>query len=104
MRAMAAELGFRFPYCYDESQEVAHAYRAACTPEFFLFDSARKLVYHGQLDGSRPKNDLPVTGRDLRAAIDALLAGKPLSPDQRPSIGCNIKWKPGNEPRYEHGL
>lgn len=100
LRAMAAELGFAFPYCYDESQETAKAYRAACTPDFFLFDAGRKLVYRGQLDSSRPSNGIPVTGGDLRAALDAVLAGRPVSAEQKPSIGCNIKWKPGNEPGY----
>jgi peroxiredoxin len=89
----ARELGFTFPYCYDETQEVARSYGAACTPDFFLFDRSRRLVYRGQLDDSRPGNDRPVTGRDLRAAIDALLDGRPVDPDQRPSLGCNIKWK-----------
>lgn len=93
LRTQAVELGFRFPYCYDESQEVAKAYRAACTPDFFLFDGARKLVYRGQMDGARPKNDTPVTGSDLRAALDAVLAGRAIDPQQRPSLGCNIKWK-----------
>ena len=92
--------GYTFPYLYDESQAVAKAYRAACTPDFFLFDQARKLVYRGQFDASRPGNGLPVTGQDLRAALDAVLAGKPVSTTQSPSIGCNIKWKPGNEPDY----
>ncbi|MEI6240597.1 MAG: thioredoxin family protein [Planctomycetia bacterium] len=96
----AEERGYVFPYLYDETQEVAHAYHAACTPDFFLFDGARKLVYRGQLDSSRPGNDIPVTGADLRAAIDALLAGRPVPAEQRPSLGCNIKWKPGNEPAY----
>ncbi|HEY1810545.1 MAG TPA: thioredoxin family protein [Acidobacteriaceae bacterium] len=85
--------GFTFPYLYDETQEVARAYDATCTPDFFLFDAAGKLVYRGQLDSSRPGNDVPVTGRDLRAAMKALLAGEAISQDQRPSIGCNIKWK-----------
>jgi hypothetical protein len=99
---MAKELGFTFPFCYDETQAVAKAYQAACTPDFYLFDRERKLVYRGQFDDSRPKSDppIPVTGKDLRAAIDALLSGQPISPDQRASIGCNIKWKPGNEPDY----
>lgn len=97
---MAEEIGFTFPYCYDESQEVAKAYNAACTPDFFLFDESRELVYCGQLDDSRPGNGVPVTGRDLRAAIDAVLEGKPVSEVQKPSIGCNIKWKSGNEPGY----
>ena len=100
IRTQAAELAFAFPYCYDESQVAAKAYRASCTPDFFLFDEARNLVYRGQMDGSRPKNDTPVTGSDLRAALDAVLAGRPVDPVQRPSIGCNIKWKPGNEPAY----
>lgn len=85
--------GFTFPYLYDETQEVARAYDATCTPDFFLFDSAGKLVYRGQLDSSRPGNNVPVTGRDLRAAMKALLVGEPISQDQRPSVGCNIKWK-----------
>ncbi|HEX3742333.1 MAG TPA: thioredoxin family protein [Bryobacteraceae bacterium] len=100
LRSQAAELGFDFPYLYDESQAVAQAYRAACTPDFFLFDAGLKLVYRGQMDGARPKNDTPVTGSDLRAAIDATLAGRPVDPVQRPSLGCNIKWKKGNEPAY----
>jgi peroxiredoxin len=91
---------YPFPYLYDESQAVAQAYRAACTPDFFLFDADRKLVYRGQFDGSRPGNNLPVTGADLRAAADAVLAGQPVSPEQKPSIGCNIKWRAGNEPDY----
>jgi thiol-disulfide isomerase/thioredoxin len=93
MKAVAQRLGYPFPYLYDESQDVARAYQAACTPDFYVFDRDLSLVYRGQLDGSRPGNGIPVTGRDLRAALDALLAGKPVSPDQRPSIGCNIKWK-----------
>ena len=100
LRRMAQETGFSFPLCYDESQETAKTYRAACTPDFFLFDEQCSLAYRGQLDDSRPGNGKPVTGRDLRAAIDAILAGKPVSPEQKPSVGCNIKWKPGNEPRY----
>ena len=100
LKTMAKELGFTFPVCYDESQNVAQAYSAACTPDFFLFDEKRKLAYRGQLDDSRPGNNNPVTGRDLRSALDALLSGKPVDPDQKPSIGCNIKWKPGNEPAY----
>jgi thiol-disulfide isomerase/thioredoxin len=84
---------FSFPYCFDETQDVARAYQAACTPDFFLFDSARRLIYRGQLDDSRPSNTIPVTGSDLRAAIDATLAGKPVPAVQKPSIGCNIKWK-----------
>lgn len=93
LKAMAEELGFTFPYCYDESQEVARAFQAACTPDFFLFDGRRELVYRGQLDGSRPGNNEPVTGSDLRRAVDAVLSGTPVSSDQTPSIGCNIKWK-----------
>jgi peroxiredoxin len=109
LKQMAIALGFNFPYCYDATQEVAKAYQAACTPDFFVFDSAKRipygnrdleLVYRGQLDDSRPSNDKPVTGKDLRAAIDAVLAGQPVNPVQTPSIGCNIKWKPGNEPNY----
>ncbi|MFO0190107.1 MAG: thioredoxin family protein [Planctomycetia bacterium] len=96
----AEDRGYPFPYLYDESQEVAKDYHAACTPDFFLFDASRKLVYRGQLDASRPGNEIPVTGADLRAAIDAVLAGRPVAAEQRPSLGCNIKWKPGNEPAY----
>ena len=92
--------GYTFPYLFDETQEVAKAFRAACTPDFFVFDGNQKLVYRGQLDESRPKSDIPVTGNDLRAALDAVLAGQPTSVDQKPSAGCNIKWKPGNEPDY----
>lgn len=98
MRLEAERAGYTFAYLYDESQQIARAYQAACTPDFFLFDADRKLVYRGQLDDSRPSNGLPVTGRDLRAALDAVLAGKPVSETQLPSIGCNIKWKAGNEP------
>jgi peroxiredoxin len=93
LREMATELGFTFPFCYDESQDIARAYHAACTPDFFLFDHDRRLAYRGQLDESRPRTDTPVTGRDLRAAIDAVLAHKPVDPNQRPSLGCNIKWR-----------
>ncbi len=100
LKEMAEELGFDFPYLYDESQEIAKAYTAACTPDFFLFDKERKLVYRGQLDDSRPGNNLPVTGKDLREAIDAVLEDKPVDFNQKPSMGCNIKWKPGNEPSY----
>lgn len=100
LKEMAIALNFTFPFCYDESQETARAYTAACTPDFFLFDGDRKLVYRGQLDDSRPGNGLPVTGKDLRTAINAALTGEAISPEQKPSIGCNIKWKPGNEPRY----
>ena len=98
LREQAERLKFRFPYLVDKTQMVAKSYRAACTPDFFLFNQARELVYRGQLDDSRPGNNKPVTGKDLRAAIDALLAGKPVGQDQKPSAGCNIKWKPGNEP------
>ena len=100
LKAMAQELGFLFPMCYDESQETAKAYTAACTPDFFLFDAQQQLVYRGQLDDSRPSNGKPVTGADLRAAIDMVLAGQLIAPDQKPSVGCNIKWKSGNEPSY----
>lgn len=92
--------GYIFPYLFDETQEVAKAYRAACTPDFFLFDRDRRLVYRGQFDDSRPGNGIPVTGKDLRSALDAVLAGKPVPTNQKPSMGCNIKWKPGNEPDY----
>ena len=98
MKADAEQFGYTFDYLYDESQDVAKAYRAACTPDFFLFDAGRRLVYRGQLDGSRPGNEVAVTGEDLRAALDAGLAGRPPLDPQRPSLGCNIKWKPGNEP------
>jgi peroxiredoxin len=100
MVAEAEERGYVFPYLYDETQEVAKAYRAACTPDFFLFDADKKLVYRGQLDSSRPDSGIPVTGADLRAALDAVLAGIPVSSEQRPSLGCNIKWAAGNEPDY----
>lgn len=93
-------MGYTFPYLHDETQEVAKAFRAACTPEFYLFDQDRKLVYRGQFDESRPANDVPVTGEDLRAALGAVLSGQPVSPQQQPSVGCNIKWKPGNAPDY----
>lgn len=96
----AKTFGYPFPYLHDESQAVAKAYHAACTPDFFLFDASRKLVYRGQFDGSRPGNKVPVTGSDLRAAADALLAGQPVPSAQQPSIGCNIKWKTGHEPDY----
>ncbi len=91
---------YTFPYLINESQAVAKAYRAACTPDFFVFDRDHKLVYRGQMDSSRPGNDIPVTGEDLRAALDAVLEGRAVPADQRPSIGCNIKWKPGNEPEW----
>jgi peroxiredoxin len=92
--------GYVFPYLYDETQAVAKAYRAACTPDLFLFDRSRALVYRGQFDDSRPGNGVPVTGKDLRAAADAALAGRPIPAGQKPSIGCNVKWKAGNEPEY----
>jgi hypothetical protein len=100
MVAEADQRGYSFPYLYDETQEVAKDYHAACTPDFFLFDGDRRLVYRGQLDDSRPDSGKPVTGADLRAALDAVLAGKNVPEPQKPSIGCNIKWKPGNEPDY----
>jgi len=93
MKKVAERFGYPFPYLYDESQEVARAYMAACTPDFYVFDNDLKLVYRGQMDDSRPSNNIPVTGRDLRMALDAILAGKPVPNDQKPSIGCNIKWK-----------
>ncbi len=93
LREQAETLGFKFAYCYDESQDVARAFTAACTPDFFLFGNEQKLVYRGQFDGSRPRNEVPVTGSDLRAAIDAVLADGPVNEEQIPSIGCNIKWK-----------
>jgi peroxiredoxin len=102
MAKVADEAGLTFPYLYDESQDAAKAYRAACTPDFFLFDKERNLVYRGQMDDSRPGNDIPVTGAHLRAALNAVLEGKRVSENQKPSIGCNIKWKPGNEPEYAH--
>jgi peroxiredoxin len=100
MKAEVKSAGYTFPYLYDESQAVAKAYRAACTPDLYLFDQNHRLVYRGQFDDSRPGNGIPVTGKDLRAALDAVLAGKPVPPDQTASMGCNIKWKPGNEPDY----
>jgi len=103
---MAEEIekrGYTFPYLYDETQQVARAYRAACTPDFYVFDKNLKLVYRGQMDSSRPESGIPVTGKDLRAALDAVLAGQPVPEEQTPSIGCNIKWKPGNEPDYFQG-
>ncbi len=100
LREMAQNLKFNFPIGYDETQAVAKGFRAACTPEFYLFDNTRRLIYRGQLDESRPKNDVPVTGGDLRAAMDAALSGNRVNSDQKPGIGCNIKWKPGNEPDY----
>lgn len=100
MAEEAKAAGYLFPYLFDETQEVAKAYRAACTPDIYLFDQDQRLVYRGQLDDSRPGSSIPVTGKDLRAAIDAVLAKKEVSPQQKASIGCNIKWKPGNEPDY----
>lgn len=100
MRAEADRYGFTFPYLYDESQSVAKAFRAACTPEFYLFDGQQKLVYRGRFDGSGPRNDLAVTGAELRAAVDAVLSGTTVGDHQSPSVGCNIKWKPGNQPDY----
>jgi len=100
MKKEASTWGYTFPYLFDEDQSVAKAYRAACTPDFFIFDANLTLAYRGQLDGSRPSNDAPVDGQDLRAALDAVLAGRPVTVEQIPSIGCGIKWKPGNEPEY----
>jgi peroxiredoxin len=104
LRALAHAQGFNFPVCCDPSQAVAKVYTAACTPDFFLFGRDRHLAYRGQLDDSRPSNGKPVTGQDLRQAIESLLAGKDVDPNQRPSIGCNIKWIPGNEPEYFTGI
>jgi peroxiredoxin len=98
LSAQAREVGFNFPYLFDASQSAAKAYRAACTPDFFVFDEKRRLAYRGQLDDSRPGNGKPVTGHDLRAALDAVLEGRPVPSPQRPSAGCSIKWTPGNEP------
>jgi len=100
LRQMAMELGLNYPVCFDVTQEVAKAFHAACTPEFYLFDENRQLVYRGQLDDSRPGNNKPVNGQSLRHALDAVLAGKPVDSNQRPSIGCSIKWRQGNEPTY----
>jgi len=100
MKEEVRSRGYTFPYLYDETQEAAKAYRAACTPDFYVFDAQRKLVYRGQMDDSRPNSGVPVTGRDLRAALDAVLAGRPVPPNQKSSMGCNIKWKAGNEPDY----
>jgi len=100
MAKIAKEKGFTFPYLYDETQAVAKAYRAACTPDFFLFSKERKLVYRGQMDDSRPGNNIPITGADLRAALDAVLEAEPVPQEQKPSMGCNIKWKEGSEPEY----
>lgn len=103
MKAEHQSAGYAFPYLFDGTQTVAKAYHAACTPDFFLFDKERKLVYRGQFDDSRPKTNIPITGADLKAACDTALAGGPVLADQKPSIGCNIKWKPGNEPKYFTG-
>jgi len=100
MKQEAAAAGWDFPYLVDESQAVARAWGAACTPDFFVLDGSRRVAYRGQMDGSRPGNGVPVTGADLRRALDAVLAGEPVPGDQRPSVGCNIKWKPGNEPDW----
>jgi peroxiredoxin len=100
MKQEVKSAGYVFPYLYDETQAVARAYRAACTPDIFLFDKDKRLVYRGQFDESRPGNGRPVTGKDLRAAVDAVLAGRPVSKEQTPSVGCNIKWKKGNAPDY----
>lgn len=100
MAQEAASAGYVFPYLYDETQAVAKAYRAACTPDLYLFDKDQRLAYRGQFDDSRPGNGIPVTGKDVCAALDAVLAGQTVSPNQKPSIGCNIKWKAGNEPEY----
>ncbi len=98
MREVKARVGYTFPYLFDETQQVALAYQAACTPDLFLFDARQRLAYHGQLDDSRPGKPAPVTGRDLRAALEAVLAQRPVEAQQKPSIGCSIRWKPGNEP------
>ncbi len=98
MAEEAKARGYSFPYLFDESQDVARAYTAACTPDFFVYDGDHRLVYRGQLDDSRPGNEIPVTGADLRAALDAVIEGRPPLSEQKPSMGCNIKWKPGNEP------
>lgn len=100
MAQIAKAKGFTFPYLYDATQEVAKSYRAACTPDFFIFDGKRELAYRGQMDDSRPGNNVPITGADLRAALDAALGGEPVPKEQRPSMGCNIKWKAGNQPEY----
>jgi len=100
MKEEAADAGYRFPYLFDAKQDIAKTFRAACTPDFFLFDGDRRLAYRGEFDDSRPKNNVPVTGAELRAAADAVLAGRAVAVTQKPSIGCNIKWYPGNEPAY----
>lgn len=104
MKEEGRAAGYTFPYLYDEEQSVAKGYHAACTPDFFLFDGTRSLVYRGQMDNARRGNDHPVTGKDLLGAVDAVLAGRPVPGTQIPSLGCNIKWKPGNEPEYFHGM
>ncbi len=104
MAVEARHAGYTFPYLYDESQAVAQAYRAACTPDFFVFNRAHQLVYRGQMDGARRRNEVPVTGHDLRAAVDAVLAGQPVAAEQIASLGCSIKWQPGREPDYFHLL
>jgi hypothetical protein len=103
LREQAQRNGWRFPYLFDAIQDVAHAFHAACTPDLYLFDASHRLAYRGQLDGSRPGNDQPLDGRDLRNALEALLHGKPINPDQRPSIGCNIKWHPERDRGTEQG-
>ena len=103
MAEEAVSVGYTFGYLYDENQDVAKSYQAACTPDFFLFDGEQKLVYRGQFDDSRPESGIPVTGADLRATCDAVLAGEPVSAEQKPSIGCNIKWKSSHEPTYFTG-
>lgn len=100
MKEEKTAAGYTFPYLFDDTQQVAMVYKAACTPDFFVFDANQKLVYRGQMDDSRPKSTAPNNGKDLRTALDGLLSGKPINPDQRPSMGCNIKWKPGNAPKY----
>ena len=100
MRQLAESAGMRFPFCLDFSQSTAKAFGAACTPDFFLYNASGSLYYRGQMDDSRPGSDIPVTGKDLRSAVDAILAGSPAPAEQRPSLGCNIKWVPGNEPEY----
>jgi peroxiredoxin len=100
MKALAAKEGWQFPFAFDETQEVAKAFRAACTPDFYLFDGDLRLVYRGQFDDSRPNSGIPVTGGDLRSALDSLLAGEPVASEQKPALGCHIKWTTGNEPEY----
>jgi peroxiredoxin len=100
MKKEVAEVNYQFPYLHDETQKVAHAYKAACTPDFFVFDGNMELIYRGQFDNSRPSNNIPVTGKSIRGTLDAVLSGEPVSENQKPSVGCNIKWKRGNEPDY----